>query len=100
VGLPSEYRAYLDELEPEAIAEYLDERLHRPERGDFVEVIRALLTPRPIEPLIEYVAERIPQLQSAHAHVRFEFEAGHLRRTRLGQEPIGNPELEQLAKVA
>lgn len=99
-GLPSEHRAYLDELEPEAIADYLDERLHRPERVDFIEVLRAVLTPRPIEPLIEYIAERIPQLQLEHAHVRFEFEGGRLRRTRLGQEPIGNDELEQLARVA
>jgi hypothetical protein len=60
--------------------------------------LRAQLDSRPVAPLVAYLAERLG-LDDGERQMRFELSGGNLRRTRLGHEPIGNSELEWLAKL-
>jgi hypothetical protein len=60
--------------------------------------LRAALASQGIRPLVEYLATRLG-CDDGHRRIGFEFENGNLRRTRLGHDPIGNTELEWLAKL-
>jgi hypothetical protein len=61
--------------------------------------LRSALTGHGIRSLVEYLAERL-DCDDGERQMRFELSNGSLRRTRLGHEPIGNTELEWLAKMA
>lgn len=61
--------------------------------------LRAELDASPLRLVVEYVAGRLGQ-DDGNRQIRFEFENGNLRKTRLHHEPVGNVELEGLARVA
>lgn len=87
-----------DDRTPADLVSELVERLRPLPAAEVVELLRPLLDRRPVEPLVEYLGGRL-RLAAGERQVRFEFSDGHLRRTRIGHEPIGNQELEELARA-
>ena len=84
--------------DPHALAELLAERVRALTDEQVVEVLRPLLNERRVEPLIEYVGERL-RLDGQVQNATFHFTDGGLRNTELGHRSIGNVELEELARV-
>jgi hypothetical protein len=62
------------------------------------EEVRASLAGQGVRPLVEFIAELLG-CDDGERQLRFELSNGNLRRTRLGHEPVGNTELEWLAKM-
>jgi hypothetical protein len=97
-GLPDDLVARLEGVEAAEIVIYLDQRLSLPD-AEVVELLRPMLERRTVEPLIEYIGERLGQ-DDGHHTMRFELDNGNLRKSGLDHASIGNDELEHLAKVA
>lgn len=84
------------QLRPDVLVEELDREVVSDDA--MLEALRPLLDHRSVRPLVDYVAQRLG-VAGGERQITFEFSAGRLRRTQLGHGPIGNDELEQLARV-
>jgi hypothetical protein len=69
--------------------------------AQLVDLLRPLLDEHPVEPLLEYIASRLHRLgmDVGERELRFHLSDGRLRRTNFGGGPVGNQELERLAKA-
>lgn len=83
---------------PTSLVDELVERVGVLPDREVVELLRPLLDHRDVAPLVEYVGERLHQ-DNGHRQLHFELDGGKLHRTRLPSGPIGNVELEHLARV-
>lgn len=82
------------------LVERLNEELSGADPGLAIDFLRPVLDRRPIEPIVEYLAYRLAPLQGeGDRRVTFEYTSGSLRRTRFAHDPVGNRELEELARV-
>ncbi len=81
----------------EALVEELLERTRSFSDRQLVDLLRPLLAPRPLQPLIEYVAERMHH-DTGERELTFHLSDGNLRRSGFKGHPVGNQELEHLAR--
>jgi hypothetical protein len=65
---------------------------------ELLDMLRPVLDSRSVKPLIEYLASRLG-MDEGERELSFSLSGGNLRRTKLDYGPIGNDELDRLAKV-